>query len=220
MKSTLHMVATLVLVGVFSGGALSLVNDWAQPIIQENQTGIRDEAVTFLVPGGRPDLVIDRDGLAAWRVMDGREIKGWAVRYSGIGFEDRIDLLFALDAERRHIIGMKVLSDKETPGLGTWIRLRPEHEAAMQESGTRELGAAEVNDNKNYPLQFFGWGGGRRLNASGELKVVKNRQRTDLGPDEVQAITAATISSQAVVSIINEAVVKLDSLLAKEGGEQ
>ncbi len=217
MKNTFHMLATLMLVGLFSGGSLSLVNDWAQPIIQENQTGVRNEAVSFLVPGGEPKLVIDKDGLTAWRVIDGDETKGWAVRYSGIGFEDTIDLLFSLDADRRHITGMRVLDDKETPGLGTWIRLRPEHEAALMESETRDLGE-EVNDSRNFPLQFFGWGGGKRLNASGELQVVKNRKRTDLGPDEVQAITAATISSQAVVDIVNEAVVKLDSLLTEEGG--
>lgn len=217
MKNTLHMLVTLMVVGTLSGGSLSLVNEWADPLIQGNQAGVRDEAITFLIPGGTPEQVVDRDGLSAWRVADSAELKGWAVRYSGIGFEDRIDLMFALDPERRHILGLKVLSDKETPGLGTWIRLRPDLERALAESEDRDLGPA-VNDAKNFPLQFFGWAGGQHLSAAGDLQLVKARPRTDLGPNEVQAITAATISSQAVVDIVNEAIAKLDQTLTEEGG--
>jgi RnfABCDGE-type electron transport complex G subunit len=217
MKNTLHMLVTLMLVGMFSGGSLSLVNDWAQPLINANQNTVRDEAIAFLVPGGTPEQVVDQDGLSAWRVAADGELLGWAVRYAGIGFEGVIDLMFGLDPERRHIIGLRVIADKETPGLGTWIRLRPEHEQALAESEERDLGP-EVNDSKNFPLQFFAWGGGRHLSAGGDLEVVKGRQRTDLGPTEVQAITAATISAKAVVDIVNTAVVKLEAILTQQGG--
>lgn len=217
MKKTLHMLVTLMLVGMFSGGSLSLVNDWADPLIQANQARIRDEAIAFLVPGGVSEQVVDQDGLAAWRVTANGTVRGWVVRHAGLGFEGRIDLMFALDPERRHITGLRVIADSETPGLGTWIRLRGEHERALAASKERDLGPL-VDDSKNFPLQFFGWGGGQRLNASGDLKVVKGRQRTELGPDEVQSITAATISAQAVVDIVNNAVVKLDAILAAEGG--
>lgn len=218
MKRTLHMLVTLMLVGMFSGGSLSLVNDWADPLIQANQARIREEAIAFLVPGGVSEQVVDQDGLAAWRVMaEDATLKGWVVRYGGLGFEARIDLMFALDPERRHITGLRVIADSETPGLGTWIRLRREHEQALAASKERDLGPL-VNDSKNFPLQFFGWGGGQRLSAAGDLKVVKGRQRTDLGPHEVQSITAATVSAQAVVDIVNNAVTKLDAILAAAGG--
>lgn len=217
MKTTLHMLATLMLVGMFSGGSLSLVNEWADPFIQANQARVRDEAIGFLVPGGASEQVVDEAGLAAWRVARDGEVLGWVVRYAGIGFQDKIDVMFALDRERRGLTGLKVLADSETPGLGTWIRLRSEHEQALAASADRDLGAA-VNDAKNFPLQFFGWSGGQRLSAAGDLKVVKGRPRTELGPSEVQAITAATISAQAVVDIVNAAVVKLEAALAAQGG--
>ena len=217
MKTTLHMLVTLMAVGMFSGGALSLVNDWADPLIQANQARARDEAIGFLVPGGTAEQVADQDGMTAWRVAGEGEVKGWVVRASGIGFQDRIDLMIALDPDRRHIIGLKVLADSETPGLGTWIRLRAEHERALQGMTDRDLGD-EVNDSKNFPLQFFAWGGGRHLSAAGDLKVVKGRPRTDLGPGEVQSITAATISAVAIVDIVNAAVVKLEAILAAQGG--
>lgn len=217
MRTTLHMLATLLVVGMFSGGALSLVNDWAVPFIEANQARARDEAIGFLVPGGLPEQVVDQDGLTAWRVVGDGEVKGWVLRHAGIGFQDRIDLMVALDPERREIRGLKVLSDSETPGLGTWIRLRREHEQALAQLEIRDLGA-EVDDAKNFPLQFFGWGGGRYLSAAGDLAVVKGRPRSDLGPSQVQTITAATISAVAVVDIVNAAVRKLEAILAAQGG--
>lgn len=217
MKTTLHMLATLLIVGMFSGGSLSLVNDWADPLIQANQARVRDEAIGFLVPGGVSEQVVDQDGLSAWRVRDGERLLGWVLRYAGIGFQDRIDVMFALDPERRQLTGLKVLADSETPGLGTWIRLRDEHEQALKDAADRDLGPA-VNDSKNFPLQFFAWGGGRHLSAAGDLVVVKGKPRLELGPNEVQAITAATISTQAVVDIVNDAVARLEALLAAQGG--
>jgi len=218
MKITLHMLATLIVIGALSGGGLSLMNGWADPLIQENQRRVRDEAIGFLVPGGSPEQAVDQDGLSAWRVRSPEgELKGWVVRYAGIGFQDKIDVMIALDPERREIRGLKVLQDSETPGLGTWIRLRPDQEAGLLAKADRDLGD-EVNDAKNYPLQYFGYGGGQRLSAAGDLKVVKGKKRSSLGPAEVQAITAATISSVAVVDIVNAAVLKLDAILAAQGG--
>jgi electron transport complex protein RnfG len=218
MKTTLHMLATLIVVGMLSGAGLSLMNGWADPLIQENQRKVRDEAIGFLVPGGTPEQAVDQDGLTAWRVIDDAgQLKGWVVRYAGIGFQDKIDVMIALDPDREEIRGLKVLQDSETPGLGTWIRLSPAQEEALLASDDRDLGAA-VDDSKNFPLQFFGYGGGSHLSAAGDLTVVKGKKRADLGSTAVQAITAATISSVAVVDIINAAVVKLDVLLAAQGG--
>jgi Na+-translocating ferredoxin:NAD+ oxidoreductase RnfG subunit len=218
MKVTLHMLATLLVVGMLSGGALSLVNDWADPFIQENQRKVRDAAIGFLVPGGTPEQAVDQDGLTAWKVNspEGR-LQGWVLRYALTGFQDKIDVMIALDPERREIRGLKVLQDSETPGLGTWIRLTEAMEAEITASETRDLGEA-VDDTKNYPLQFFGFGGGQRLSAAGDLKVVKGRKRSELGPSEVQSITAATITSVAVVDIVNAAVLKLDEILRQQQG--
>jgi electron transport complex protein RnfG len=217
MKITLHMLATLIVVGMLSGGALSLVNDWASPLIEENQRKIRDEAIGFLVPGGAPHEVVSEGKLTAWQVRDGDTVLGWVVQYAGIGFQAEISLMIALDAEREEIRGLKVLDDSETPGLGTWIRLSGAQEEALREASDRYLGA-EVEKAQNFPLQFFSFAADKHLSAGGDLKVVKGKPRDQLGPTEVQSITAATISSVAVVDIVNEAVVKLDQLLAAQGG--
>ena len=217
MKLTLHMLATLIVVGMLAGGALSLVNSWADPLIQENLARERDAAIAFLVPGGTPTEVVNAEGLIAWQVRDGDQLQGWVVQYSGVGFQAEIDVMIALDPDRREIRGLKVLQDSETPGLGTWIRLSGDQEEALLASADRDLGD-EVDDAKNYPLQFYGYGGDKHLSAAGDLKVVKGKKRSQLGPTEVQSITAATISSKAIVDIVNAAVLRLDELLASQGG--
>ncbi len=219
MKTTLHMLATLIVVGLFAGGALSLVNDWADPLIEENQRRAREEAISFLVPGGQAgDPVVDQPGLTAWRITDeAGAALGWVVQATGVGFQAEIDLMFALSPDRQEIRGLKVISDSETPGLGTWIRLQPQHEQAMTGLEERHLAEA-VGDPKNFPLQFFAYDTGRHLSALGDLKVVKGTPREKLGPDEVMSITAATISAQAVVDILNEAVADLETALSGQGG--
>jgi len=219
MKTTLHMLATLIVVGLFAGGALSLVNDWADPLIEENQRRAREEAIGFLVPGGQPgEPVVDQPGLRAWEVTDAAGASlGWVVQARGTGFQAEIDLMFALSPDRREIRGLKVIADSETPGLGTWIRLQPQHQEAMAGLQERHLADA-VGDPKNFPLQFFAYDTGKHLSAMGDLKVVKGTPREKLGPQEVQAITAATISAQAVVDIVNAAVTALDEALAGQGG--
>ena len=217
MKLTLHMLATLIVVGMLSGGALSLVNSWADPLIQENLARERAAAIAFLVPGGLPTEMVNAEGLIAWQVCDGEELKGWVIQYSGVGFQAEIAVMIALDPDRGEIRGLRVLQDSETPGLGTWIRLSGDQEEALLASSDRDLGD-EVDDAKNFPLQFYGYGGGKHLSAAGDLKVVKGKKRSQLGPAEVQSITAATISSKAVVDIVNAAVLRLDELLASQGG--
>jgi electron transport complex protein RnfG len=217
MKITLHMLATLIVVGMLSGGALSLVNDWASPLIEINQQKIRDEAIGFLVPGGTAQEVVSEGKFTAWQVRDGDTLLGWVVQSSGVGFQAEINLMIALDPERREIHGLKVLDDSETPGLGTWIRLSGAQEEALRTASDRYL-AGEVEVAQNYPLQYFSFAEGKHLSAAGDLKVVKAQLGTGRDPTQVQAITAATISSTAVVDIVNAAVLKLDQLLDAQGG--
>jgi len=217
MKVTLHMLATLIVVGMLSGGARSLVNGHADPLIQENLRKEQEAAIAFLVPGGAPTAVVNAEGLIAWEIRNGAESLGWVLKYSGVGFQDKIQTMIALDPARETVRGLMVIDDKETPGLGTWIRLSGDQKEALLASETRDLGD-EVNITQNFPLQFFGFGGGQHLSAAGDLKVVKGKNRAQLGPSEVQSITAATISSVAIADIVNAAVLKLEELLAGQGG--
>jgi electron transport complex protein RnfG len=47
---------------------------------------------------------------------------GWVLKTAGLGYADRIELLVGLDAPAETILGISVLEQKETPGLGDKIR--------------------------------------------------------------------------------------------------
>lgn len=66
--------------------------------------------------------------------MEGKTL-GWVIRGSGQGFADKIELLVGLDASGGQILGMSVLDQKETPGLGDKVRSDPAWAAQFQGKG-------------------------------------------------------------------------------------
>jgi len=202
MKLMLHMVATLAVVGLIAGGSLSLVSGWAQPLIEANETRVKLAGVMEVVPGGASSKTLAEiagapgsssgGDLEAFQVLDAQgEVLGWAVIGEGTGFSDKIRLMVGVAPDFSRTLGIKVLKDSETPGLGTKIR------------------------EGSYPDRFFGRGGSAPSLKDGALAVVKSPPGA---PNEVQAITGATISSKAVVKIVNEGVSRLRARVGNAAG--
>lgn len=106
---------------------------------------------------------------------------GFAVSAAENGFQDLVTLMFGYDATARRLIAMKVIGNKETPGLGNKI----------------ETDSAFVNG---------------FVNAAAPLNGVK-KDRGKSGPNDVVMITGATISSRAVIRIINNAIARWQPLM-------
>ncbi len=174
----------VLLLAVLFGAGLAGVERWLGPMIVQNQRDEAREQVPALVPHAeRGEFVRDADGNLArieghrvLRALAGDELVGWVVIGEGQGFADTIKLLVGVDREARRITGMYVVDQKETPGLGDAIR------------------------DPQFRAQFVDGHHGAMI-TSAELAVVK-----DDAPDEnqIQAISGATISSQAVCDIINQ----------------
>ena len=173
---------------------LALVSGWAQPIIDANETRAKLAAVMEVVPGGAESRPLAEAKPGAPADLDAYEVRdaagqtlGWAVVGVGTGFADKIRLMVGFTPDLDQTVGLKVLKDSETPGLGTEIR----------------AGA--------FPDQFFGRAGRPAPSlAAHELKVVKVPPSE---PHHVQAITGATISSKAVTAIINAEAARLRAVL-------
>jgi electron transport complex protein RnfG len=110
----------------------------------------------------------------------GRRI-GFALGGTENGFQDPVTVMFGYDAGARKLIAMKVIANKETPGLGNKI----------------ETDSAFVNG---------------FVNASTPLNGVK-KDRGKGGPTDVVMITGATISSRAVIRIINNTIARWQPLM-------
>lgn len=106
---------------------------------------------------------------------------GFAISATENGFQDPITVMFGYDAGARSVIAMKVVSNKETPGLGDKI----EKDTVF----VHDFAAAAV------PLT-----GVKKGSGSGRSS-------------EIQMITGATISSRAVIQIINNAIARWQPLM-------
>ena len=106
---------------------------------------------------------------------------GFAVSAAENGFQDLVTLMFGYDATAHKLIAMKVIGNKETPGLGNKI----------------ETDSTFVNG---------------FVNASAPINGVK-KDRGKSAPNDVVMITGATISSRAVIRIIDNAIARWQPLM-------
>jgi electron transport complex protein RnfG len=110
-----------------------------------------------------------KDVEEVWLGQSAGKPQGLVFVVSPVGYAARIRTLVAMDNSGK-IVGLKVLSQSETPGLGT------------------------KSTDPNWQKQFVGKKVGK------DLEVVKQAPNAD----QIQAITAATISSRAVTSGVNQ----------------
>jgi electron transport complex protein RnfG len=193
-----RLLVTLGGAGAIAGLLLVFVYQATQPAIQAYRAMVLRQAVQEVLKGPErwDTLYVVGDGLVAQPPAgvdaaslemvflgyreDGQPI-GFAITGGEFGFQDIIDLIFGYDPQTRTVIGMKVLANKETPGLGDKI----------------EKDSAFVAEFDGRVAPIVGVRAGRATGAA----------------NEVDMITGATISSRAVIAIINHRLERLGPML-------
>ena len=119
----------VLLMAAFYGGLLVAVQLSWGPGIAENKRLATYSRIPDLVPGATVEnvkelpLVKDGKTSVAYRCLDANQATiGWVLPASGQGFADQIDLLVGLDGKAEKLTGLFVLNQKETPGLGNFIK--------------------------------------------------------------------------------------------------
>lgn len=120
----------VIILALLYGGALAGVQLGLGPKIVANQLAETQDQIPALVKGavkGEPiSIVVDEatdKRVPVYKAVDAdNQLKGWVLPASGQGFADRIIVLIGLDADLKTITGLFVLEQKETPGLGDFIR--------------------------------------------------------------------------------------------------
>jgi Na+-translocating ferredoxin:NAD+ oxidoreductase subunit G len=185
----------VLLLSLSFGGTLAAVDVWLAPRIEANKLAASLDMVPELVVGAdkpasekyEPVSVTVGEGKfkttydAFWAMSKDDKPLGWVIKASGQGFADKIELLIGVDSQVRNITGLRVLSQKETPGLGNKI----------EDVGTSEKPA--------FLNQFE-----RGLRADAPVGVTT--ADPEKGSNKIKAVTGATISSRAVSTIVNEAL--------------
>lgn len=186
MKTVIHMIATLTIIGVVTGGILFVVSDWADPLIAANQKAETEKAIFLVHPEAKSYEQANVKGMEIYKVFDDlKNISGYSVVLEGNGFQGKIRLMMGLEKDLNKITSLEILEQVETPGLGSKITEDP------------------------FKKQF------NSLQTIPQVNYVKNEEPDQ--PNEIQAITGATISSKSVVAIINAGIDKVRQL--KDGGQ-
>ncbi len=178
-----RIIIILTIVGLLSGGVLSVVFSYANPLIQENRRRATNAAVKTVVPGTSKVEPEQRGDILLYKGLDGQgKLRGYAFSAEFSGFQGKIRIMIGVDPGFDKIMGLDVLENIETPGLGNKIVA------------------------KSWRDGFIG------LNATQEIDLVKN-QTADKGKNEVEAITGATISSQAIVDGANAELARVREIM-------
>ncbi len=187
MNKTAKMVIVLTVITALSGGILATWDGVTKPKIAYHQLQALKAAISDVLPlyDTYEEKNINGNMIYIGKINDSTQPVGIAFKVDGSGFQGNISIMIGVDPNFTSITGIKVLGQIETPGLGTKIVVDP--------------------SNKTNPFWFPEQFGGVVL--SPQIDVVKNS--IPQNPNEVQAISGATITSNAVVRIINDNIQRI-----------
>ena len=191
MNLSSRMIIVLTCVGLISGGFLAGVGLWTKDKIALNIQQEIEEAIRTVVPGTLTSEKLYEEEeftVYAGEAEDG-SLMGYAVYASGTGFQDKITLMFGTDTELTRLTRMTIIKQTETPGLGANI------------------------EKEDLFLRFWE---DRDITRSLSLHKPAVGSPDELSPTEINTITGATISSEAVLGIVNLSMDKLRQM-KKEG---
>jgi len=190
----------LLLVSSLIFGVLLAMTDAAlAPRIKRNETekftrlagGMLSEAVRF--EPVEPKIAVTASNgktveVEVYRGLDEQgRTAGWAFVCEGGGFSDKIKLVVGVDGRFEKLAGFGVLSSNETPGFGDKITI----------------------PGGFFQKQFVG--------APADKLMLVKAGRPEQIDTEIVAITGATVTSQAVVDILNTYVLAIRSALKEQG---
>jgi electron transport complex protein RnfG len=185
MKKSLNLICVLTFTAAISGGLLSYFNMFTAPLIAEHKRKALEESIALVIPGTVSFEEVIKEDVTFYvgKNKDGA-VQGVAFEAVESGYQDKIKALVGTDSAMTEVLAIKILEQKETPGLGTKIEVDPA--------------------NKSNPT----WFGDQFKGLSTEAPITYVKNQKPSGSSQIQAISGATISSKAVVDALNKALKK------------
>ena len=189
MKSTLFNMVTVLfcitLVASAGVGAVNMIT--AEPIAASKQKAVED-AILAVLPAFEQstaeEMTIDEMPITVHKAVNGNDLVGYAVEtMTKNGFNGVVRLMVGFSPEGQ-VLNVNVLEQAETPGLGT----------KMCDEGNPLISSIK----------------GKNLES---MKLVDGRLAVRKDGGDVDALTAATISSRAYVDAVNRAYMAYKSVV-------
>jgi electron transport complex protein RnfG len=189
------MLRAMVGVGLACGLLIVSVYVGTLPTIERNRQEALERAILQVLPSARSHATFVFDAAEGFRPAtaqaaagprvhagyDGEgRLVGLAVEAEGMGYQDVIQLLYGYSLEQDAIVGVRVLGSRETPGLGDRIETDP---AFLQNFERLDVSLAADGEALAHAIEFVKPGAKQHA-------------------WQVDGITGATISSQAIAGIL------------------
>lgn len=221
---TLTVVSLLASLGVSSTFLLT------KETIRRKESAVRSEALYTVLPGLEgppvevtPPTIADQDRVYKGINKAGQLI-GYAASGEAQGYSSKIKVMVGIDPGLERIIGINILAQNETPGLGTKMTEVESNSTLWSVIFGKELNTTNWDSEESWPLPFFRQP--ERIKKFGLLKKTKKdipwfqeqfKQKTcnqlvvsKVKDDEkITAITGATISTKAVINAVQNAIDKI-----------
>jgi electron transport complex protein RnfG len=190
MNLTTKMIVVLTVLTMVAGGVLSYWDGITRPRIEAYRLEQLKKAIAEVLPDHESYDEVKADGMILYvgKKSNDPEPIGVAFEAIGNGFQGKISIMVGISLDFKKINAIKILEQLETPGLGTKIVEDPSNK----------------DDRFWFPNQF------KNLSTEPQINVVKNIKPAK--PNEIQAITGATISSAAIATILNNEIQKAKSI--------
>jgi len=192
MSLSSRMIVVLTSVGLLSGAFLASVGTLTKERIALNRQREIEQAINKVVPGTQVSqkMYEEKDLTVYGCLNEERILVGYALHASGVGFQDKITFMLGTNSTVTKINSLTVLEQKETPGLG-----------------------AKITNEESF-LKFWV---DKDCSALLSLRKPAVSSPGELSSSEINTITGATISSEAVLKTANSSLEKVRKL--KEGGQ-
>lgn len=224
MDKIIKPAVVLAVVAFASSLLLSHVKKITYPNILRQQQEKQIQALAIVLPGysdiEKKTVQIDGADFTFWQGSkndDKTILKGYAFITSRTGFSGDVESMVGVD-ESGKILGISVLLQTETPGLGA----RCQEIASSNTFLGTLLGSSSGESEQTLPwfqLQFNG------LDTRSPMKVVKqgdwnpSMRENLIGQNAISAITGATITSRTILKSVESGVVLLNKALESMGTE-
>lgn len=210
MRESLQLAGTLTAIALVASIGLAVAYDATHVVKEQYDLAEQERARREVLPDAgdavfeevKTDSLVDGRPFIYYtaRAAEGSpEVLGYSFIACGKGYSSTLVTMVGVDASFA-VSGIRIVSQQETPGLGTKVQEVSSKNTLWQVLGGKAV--EEVGLRPWFQAQFDGLGEDR-------LRVVKTR-----GEDGILAITGATISSEAVTGSVRRGIAMLRSIEA------
>ena len=204
MNKKLHYTIVLFSVCLASALGLGVTFVLTEKPIQDKQKQKADQALSRVLPMAAEFAPLGQGG---FKGLDGnKQVVGYAASASAQGYGSmpiQVMVGFKANVQSLQIVGVRVVDQQETPGLGANIQSESTSKTLWTVLG---LATPSAKPPPSFQNQFGGL-------LAADIQLSKSPE-----PGKVTAITGATISSTAVLRAVKAAGDKVHGVVAPEAG--